>query len=167
MEGGWQAERAVYTAHAMLHLPLDSLAQPCMHTLLPSIACADCCHPLSHTRCFCCPAPHPPTPSTHPTHQHHPPTYAPQRCSPTPSTTNTIHPQMHYLNGRPANDTSGLVLHLSSTPVAYSAGMAAFATSFRIPPLTKSTLINNTCCYSGWEPLHGFAARVHTHAMGR
>lgn len=74
---------------------------------------------------------------------------------------------MHYLNGRPANDTSGLVLHLSGKAVDYSAGMAAFAASFVIPPRTPRTLAPNACCYSGWEPLHGFAARVHTHGMGR
>lgn len=74
---------------------------------------------------------------------------------------------MHYLHGRPANDTSGLRLRLSGAAVPYSAGMVAFASSFRIPPRTPSTCVPNACCYEGWEPLHGFAARVHTHALGR
>ncbi|KAI7845909.1 hypothetical protein COHA_000641, partial [Chlorella ohadii] len=74
---------------------------------------------------------------------------------------------MHYLHGRPANDTSGIKLRLSSVPVPYSAGMVAFASMFKIMPRTNSTLVKNSCCYSGWEPLHGFATRVHTHKMGR
>lgn len=143
---------------------------------------------------------------------------------------------MHYLHGRPANDTSGIKLRLSTAPVPYSAGMVAFASMFQasaagvlfmlhccgrllgvvsmpvlswlcvtrmrrycrclfsvyetlpllpkpagllppgLPPVlpppqilprTNSTLVKNSCCYSGWEPLHGFATRVHTHKMGR
>src|SRR5689334_11238818 len=74
---------------------------------------------------------------------------------------------MHYLGGRPGNDTSGIRLHLTDQAVPYSAGMMAFAAAFSIPPKTRSTLVPNSCCYSGWEPLHGFATRVHTHALGR
>lgn len=43
----------------------------------------------------------------------------------------TPFPQMHYLHGRPANDTSGIKLRLSSVPVPYSAGMVAFASMFK------------------------------------
>ncbi|EFN58531.1 hypothetical protein CHLNCDRAFT_34137 [Chlorella variabilis] len=77
----------------------------------------------------------------------------------------TVVLQMHYLNGRPANDTSGLTLRLSPQEVPNSAGMVAFASAFFIPPDTPETVVDNTCCYSGWEPLHGFATRVHTHAL--
>lgn len=86
---------------------------------------------------------------------------------------NTIHAplartqQMHYLDGRPANDTSGLTLRLTDAPVPFSTGMAAFAANFAIPPGKASTLVPNACCYSGWEPLRAFATRVHTHALGR
>lgn len=75
--------------------------------------------------------------------------------------------QMHYLKGRPANDTSGIRLQLSERPVPFSAGLLAFASGFVIPPGKPSTLVPNGCCYSGWEPLRGFATRVHTHALGR
>ena len=75
--------------------------------------------------------------------------------------------QVHYLGGRPANDTSGVKLRFTEEPVPYSAGMVAFAAGFSIPPGKPSTLVKNTCCYSGWEPLRGFATRVHTHALGR
>ncbi|KAL4442992.1 hypothetical protein ABPG77_008483 [Micractinium sp. CCAP 211/92] len=75
--------------------------------------------------------------------------------------------QMHYLSGRPANDTSGIRLQLSEQAVPYSAGLLAFASGFVIPPGRPSTLVPNSCCYSGWEPLRGFATRVHTHALGR
>ncbi|KAL4457726.1 hypothetical protein ABPG75_012591 [Micractinium tetrahymenae] len=75
--------------------------------------------------------------------------------------------QMHYLKGRPANDTSGIRLQLSERPVPFSAGLLAFASGFAIPPGKPSTLVPNGCCYSGWEPLRGFATRVHTHALGR
>jgi hypothetical protein len=75
--------------------------------------------------------------------------------------------QVHYLGGRPANDTSGVKLSFTGEPVPYSAGMVAFAAGFSIPPGKPSTLVRNTCCYSGWEPLRGFATRVHTHALGR
>lgn len=75
--------------------------------------------------------------------------------------------QVHYLDIRPANDTSGIKLRLSDQAVPYSAGMVAFAAAFSIPPRQPSTLVPNSCCYSGWEPLHGFATRVHTHGLGR
>ena len=39
--------------------------------------------------------------------------------------------------------------------------------ALQIMPRTNSTLVKNSCCYAGWEPLHGFATRVHTHTMGR
>ena len=45
--------------------------------------------------------------------------------------------------------------------------MAAFAASFVLPPGKPRILVPNECCYAGWEPLHGFATRVHTHGMGR
>lgn len=76
-------------------------------------------------------------------------------------------PQVHYLDGRPANDTSGVKLTLSPAETPNSAGMVAFAASFSIPPRRPKTLVQNACCYNGWEPLHGFATRVHTHALGR
>ncbi|PSC71645.1 peptidyl-glycine alpha-amidating monooxygenase [Micractinium conductrix] len=77
--------------------------------------------------------------------------------------------QMHFLVLRPPNDKSGsgLTLHLGEQPVPYSAGMIAYAAGFRLPPGQPSILVPNSCCYAGWEPLHGFAARVHTHSMGR
>ncbi len=74
---------------------------------------------------------------------------------------------MHYLHGRPANDTSGLTLTLSPQEVPNSAGMVAFASDFVIPANTPETVVENSCCYSGWEPVHGFATRVHTHVLGR
>ncbi|KAL4858006.1 Peptidyl-glycine alpha-amidating monooxygenase A [Chlorella vulgaris] len=79
----------------------------------------------------------------------------------------TVVLQVHYLDGRPANDTSGVKLTLSPAETPNSAGMVAFAASFSIPPRRPKTLVQNACCYNGWEPLHGFATRVHTHALGR
>jgi hypothetical protein len=37
----------------------------------------------------------------------------------------------------------------------------------QIPPKTPSYLVPTKCCYTGFEPAHGFAYRVHTHALGR
>lgn len=75
--------------------------------------------------------------------------------------------QVHYLKLRPPGDSSGVRLRLTSAPVPYSAGLVAYASGFSVPPRKNSTLVPNECCYSGFEPLHGFAFRVHTHALGR
>lgn len=75
--------------------------------------------------------------------------------------------QVHYLNIRRDSDTSGVKLHLSPAPVTYSAGLIAYATGFVIPAKTPLYEVPNECCYSGFEPLHGFAYRVHTHALGK
>lgn len=75
--------------------------------------------------------------------------------------------QIHYLKIRPEGDTSGIRLRLTPHPVPLSAGLIAFASGFEIPPRKKSTVIPNECCYSGFETLHGFAFRVHTHSLGR
>ncbi len=37
----------------------------------------------------------------------------------------------------------------------------------QVPPKQKSHLVPNSCCYSGFQPLTGFAFRVHAHALGR
>lgn len=83
------------------------------------------------------------------------------------SGTRSVVLQVHYLNLRPENDSSGVRLRLTPNPVPYSAGLVAFAATFSVPPRKESTLVPNECCYSGFEPLHGFASRVHTHALGR
>lgn len=49
----------------------------------------------------------------------------------------------------------------------YSAGMLSYASWFTIPPRKKKHLVLNHCCYKGFQPLHTFAVRVHTHTMGR
>lgn len=81
--------------------------------------------------------------------------------------TQTVVLQVHYLNLRPAGDASGVRLHFSSKPQPFAAGLIAYASGFTIPPLTKSHLVPNDCCYSGFEPLHAFAVRVHTHSLGK
>lgn len=75
--------------------------------------------------------------------------------------------QVHYLNLRPPNDTSGVALRLSERPARYSAGLVAYASSFTIPPGKPAHLVENECCYTGFEPARGFAFRVHAHALGR
>lgn len=75
--------------------------------------------------------------------------------------------QIHYAVERPKGDISGINLSLSSDHVPFSAGMMMFASSFQIPPKQETHLVPNRCCYSGFEPAHGFAFRVHTHMLGR
>ncbi|KAK9800913.1 hypothetical protein WJX73_010392 [Symbiochloris irregularis] len=75
--------------------------------------------------------------------------------------------QVHYLNGRPAGDTSGVRLSMTSEHMPFAAGMLMYASAFSIPPGRPSTEVPNHCCISGFEPAHGFAFRVHTHALGR
>ena len=75
--------------------------------------------------------------------------------------------QVHYLELRSESDASGVKLVLSKKPVEYGVGMIAFASYFRIPPRTRSTVIENTCCFNGLFPSVGLATRVHTHALGR
>ena len=79
----------------------------------------------------------------------------------------TVVLQVHYLQLRESADASGVKLHLSPDPIPYSAGLIAFASGFTIPQGRDSVPISNECCYSGFEPLHGFAFRVHTHKLGR
>eukprot|EP00854_Cymbomonas_tetramitiformis_P014167 gene14167-16753_t len=71
--------------------------------------------------------------------------------------------EIHYLQPTSEPDSSGVLVHLSSTP----RGILAFATHFTIPPRLDSHEVSVTCCYSGPEPLRGFAFRVHTHTLGR
>eukprot|EP00803_Ostreobium_quekettii_P002596 evm.model.scf_760EXC.6 EVM.evm.TU.scf_760EXC.6 scf_760EXC:55513-65279(+) len=75
--------------------------------------------------------------------------------------------QVHYLQVRPPDDHSGVSLTLSTEAYKYSAGMMAYAINFKVPPGKPSHLINNTCCYSGLEPVRTVAFRVHTHWLGR
>jgi len=76
--------------------------------------------------------------------------------------------QIHYAVERPAHDTnSGIKVRLTDAHIPFSAGMMMFASTFQIPPRQESHLVPNQCCYSGFEPAHGFAYRVHTHMLGR
>lgn len=75
--------------------------------------------------------------------------------------------QVHYLSVRPPEDHSGVTLTLKTEPSKYSTGMITYARMFQIPPHEDSYLINNTCCYSGFESITTMAFRVHTHTLGR
>lgn len=81
--------------------------------------------------------------------------------------THTVVLQVHYLKLRPAGDASGVRLHFSSKPQPFGAGLIAYASGFTVPSKTESYLVPNDCCYSGLEPLHAFAVRVHTHSLGK
>lgn len=83
---------------------------------------------------------------------------APRACGPR---------QVHYLEGKPKGDSSGVALRLQPGPTPLSAGLLSYASFFSIPPGRKRHPIMNTCCYRGFQPLDAFAVRVHTHAMGR
>lgn len=75
--------------------------------------------------------------------------------------------QVHFAVERPKQDSSGIKVSLTDSQVPFSAGMMMFASSFQIPPKQEKHLVPNQCCYSGFEPAHGFAFRVHTHMLGR
>ena len=75
--------------------------------------------------------------------------------------------QVHYQIVRPEGDRTGVRLKLTSTPQPMSAGMMTYAVGFVVPAKKKSHLVPNACCYSGFQPLTGFAFRVHAHALGR
>jgi hypothetical protein len=51
--------------------------------------------------------------------------------------------------------------------VPFSAGLMSYASWFSIPPRKEHFLVQNSCCYRGFQPLTTFAVRVHTHTMGR
>jgi peptidylamidoglycolate lyase len=51
--------------------------------------------------------------------------------------------------------------------VPFSAGLLSYASWFSIPPRKQHFLVQNSCCYRGFQPLTTFAVRVHTHTMGR
>ncbi|KAF6260690.1 PHM/PNGase F domain-containing protein [Scenedesmus sp. NREL 46B-D3] len=75
--------------------------------------------------------------------------------------------QVHYLNEKPANEKAGVRLTLQDSPVPFSAGLLSYASWFSIPPRKQHFLVQNNCCYRGFQPLTSFAVRVHTHTMGR
>lgn len=75
--------------------------------------------------------------------------------------------QVHYQIVRPKGDHTGVRLKLTRVPQPMSAGMLTYAVGFVVPPKKKSHLVPNSCCYSGFQPLTGFAFRVHAHALGR
>ena len=75
--------------------------------------------------------------------------------------------QVHYTQLRPPGDQSGVRLKLTDDVLPFSAGMMMFASFFSIPPHVDTHLVPTKCCYAGFEPAHGFAYRVHTHALGR
>lgn len=75
--------------------------------------------------------------------------------------------QIHFAVERPQQDVSGVKLQISNEHIPFSAGMLMYASSFHIPPQQEEHLIPTRCCYSGFEPAHGFAFRVHTHGLGR
>ena len=74
---------------------------------------------------------------------------------------------MHYQIVRPEGDATGMRLELTPEPQQYSAGMFMYASGFVVPPKLPEYHVPATCCYSGWEPVHAFAFRVHAHALGR
>jgi len=74
---------------------------------------------------------------------------------------------VHYQIVRPEGDHTGVRLKLTRAPQPMSAGMMTYAVGFVVPPRKESHLVPNACCYSGFQPLTGFAFRVHAHALGR
>ena len=75
--------------------------------------------------------------------------------------------QVHYQIVRPEGDRTGVRLKMTRAPQPRGAGMMMWAAGFSVPPRTPSHLVPNRCCYSGFQPLTGFAFRVHAHALGR
>lgn len=75
--------------------------------------------------------------------------------------------QVHYQIVRPEGDRTGVRLKMTRAPQPRGAGMMMWASGFTVPPRTPSHLVPNRCCYSGFQPLTGFAFRVHAHALGR
>lgn len=75
--------------------------------------------------------------------------------------------QVHYQRVRPKGDRTGVRLKVTRLPQPRGAGMMMFASGFVVPPQLGTYLVPNSCCYSGFQPLEGFAFRVHAHALGR
>lgn len=75
--------------------------------------------------------------------------------------------QIHFLDLRPAEDRSGLRLLLSREVLDQAMSLQAFARGFMIPPGLPSHPVRNECCYNRAFQMTTFAARVHTHALGR
>jgi hypothetical protein len=80
-------------------------------------------------------------------------------CQPTEAVPDLPAPQTRAAPGRRRS--------LQRQPVPFSAGLLSYASWFEIPPGKKSHLVPNHCCYRGFQPLHTFAVRVHTHTLGR
>eukprot|EP00210_Caulerpa_lentillifera_P005706 g5457.t1 len=75
--------------------------------------------------------------------------------------------QIHYVSGRSLDDASGIVLKLSEEASEKTASVLMYASFFSIPPRQNRYPVRNKCCYSGFEPIHTVAFRVHTHELGR
>lgn len=83
----------------------------------------------------------------------------------------TIVIQVHYANPLKDMDSSGVLMHYTTTPEIaqinqYASVVAGVAASkLIIPPRVEKTSIPVTCSYNGPEPLNVFAFRVHSHDL--
>lgn len=83
----------------------------------------------------------------------------------------TIVIQVHYANPLPDTDSSGVLMHYTTTPELadiqnYANVVAGVAASkLVIPPRVPKQPVPVTCAYTGTEPLNVFAYRVHSHDL--
>eukprot|EP00656_Telonema_subtile_P029061 TRINITY_DN3196_c0_g1_i8.p1 TRINITY_DN3196_c0_g1~~TRINITY_DN3196_c0_g1_i8.p1 ORF type:complete len:625 (-),score=27.94 TRINITY_DN3196_c0_g1_i8:31-1905(-) len=76
--------------------------------------------------------------------------------------------QLHFLKPSATPDYSALLMRTTKSPLLLQANIAIFAPgSFQIPPRKSRFDVSAQCCYSGTEPVLGFAFRVHAHILSR
>uniref|UniRef100_A0A8R1HNP1 Peptidylglycine monooxygenase n=1 Tax=Caenorhabditis japonica TaxID=281687 RepID=A0A8R1HNP1_CAEJA len=77
--------------------------------------------------------------------------------------------QVHYAQpfAGEVHDFSGVTLHISQRKPAHLAAVMLFVSGTPIPPQLPAFQNNITCMYESQTPIHPFAFRTHTHAMGR
>ncbi|CAB3408976.1 unnamed protein product [Caenorhabditis bovis] len=77
--------------------------------------------------------------------------------------------QVHYAQpfAGEVHDFSGVTLHLTQRQPSNLAAVMLFVSGTPIPPGRRQFQNNVTCVYEATTPIHPFAFRTHTHAMGR
>lgn len=73
----------------------------------------------------------------------------------------------HHVNHPFFVFSDALGFRLSKETSEKTASIIQYASAFRIPPKQDNVLVDNECCYSGFEPITTVAFRVHTHTLGR
>jgi hypothetical protein len=76
--------------------------------------------------------------------------------------------QVHYLNKRPPDDSSGVeVKYLKEQTPQHISLFIGAPSFFKIPPGVPEFNVTLDCCFDDFQPFYPLALRVHAHELGR